>query len=204
MNLLCQKGLPFAIDGEPIYPSFRNMVRLEILLGEEPFALEIQTALALNLLYKNPPKELPKALEGLLWFYRCGQAAESSAAAPCPRPPAPAYCFKQDAPLIYAAFYSTYGINLNQIPFMHWWEFSALFTALPSSTRFMQVVNYRTAELDGMEENQRAFYQKMRAKYEIKRHRPVVLPTPGAQNAAMKNWVDERFNAAERKMNHGL
>ncbi len=40
------------------------------------------------------------------------------------------YSFEQDAECIYSAFREVYGINLQTIPYMHWWEFQTLFAGL--------------------------------------------------------------------------
>lgn len=52
--------------------------------------------------------------------------------------------FVQDAELIYAAFWQTYGIDLfEQQGKLHWCKFFALFQGLPDNTRFREVVNIR-------------------------------------------------------------
>lgn len=52
--------------------------------------------------------------------------------------------FDQDAEYIYAAFLQTYGINLFRVQDkLHWWEFSALLSALPQDTRMSEIVDLR-------------------------------------------------------------
>ena len=63
-----------------------------------------------------------------------------SKAEPGPR----AFDFWQDADLIYAGFRQAYGIDLHaEIGHLHWLQFLALLSGLPSSTRFCEVVQIR-------------------------------------------------------------
>lgn len=55
--------------------------------------------------------------------------------------------FEQDAECIYSAFREVYGINLQTIPYMHWWEFQTLFAGLPEKTEIKQRIMYRSIDL---------------------------------------------------------
>ena len=57
------------------------------------------------------------------------------------------YSFEQDAECIYSAFREVYGINLQTIPYMHWWEFQTLFAGLPEKTEIKQRIMYRSIDL---------------------------------------------------------
>jgi hypothetical protein len=55
-----------------------------------------------------------------------------------------AFDFVQDSPLIYAAFYQAYGLDLiEQQGKLHWWKFQSLLNGLPSNTRFSEIVSIR-------------------------------------------------------------
>lgn len=55
-----------------------------------------------------------------------------------------AFDFVQDSPLIYAAFYQAYGMDLvDQQGKLHWWKFQSLLNGLPSNTRFSEIVSIR-------------------------------------------------------------
>lgn len=59
-----------------------------------------------------------------------------------------AFDFVQDAPLIYAAFWQAYGIDLHkQKGKLHWRQFVALFCGLPDHTRIMQIIDIRIRPL---------------------------------------------------------
>lgn len=55
----------------------------------------------------------------------------------------PLYSFQYDYPYILSGFLSAYGINLNSIDYMHWWEFRLLFDGLPESTEIKKRIMYR-------------------------------------------------------------
>ncbi len=75
-----------------------------------------------------------------------------------------AFDFVQDAPLIYAAFAQAYGIDLFEQR-IHWWKFIQLLNALPSDTRFVEVVNIRTKPLPTpTKHNQKEIENLLRAK----------------------------------------
>lgn len=72
--------------------------------------------------------------------------------------------FVQDAPLIYAAFMQAYGIDLFQQR-IHWWRFINLLNALPSDTRFVEVVSIRAKPLPKpTKHNQNEIENLLRAK----------------------------------------
>lgn len=58
----------------------------------------------------------------------------------------PVFSFSEDAGCIYAAFREAYGIDLQQIDYMHWWEFRSLFDWLPDSTEIKQRIMYRSID----------------------------------------------------------
>ena len=78
--------------------------------------------------------------------------------------------FVQDAPLIYAAFMQAYHIDLYNER-LHWWKFIALLNALPSSTRFAEVVGIRTRPVPkATKHNQEQIGELMKAKAQYALH----------------------------------
>lgn len=85
----------------------------------------------------------------------------------------PVMDFEQDCELIYAAFWQTYGINLNKCRNMHWCEFFALLKGLPEGTRFADVVGVRQTPMPKPTKDNaeyRARLSRMKAKYALKKH----------------------------------
>lgn len=105
-----------------------------------------------------------------------------------------AYCFEQDADLIFAAFYGQYHIDLSDAEGLHWWKFRALFRGLPSDCELVKVMGYRTADLKGMGKAQKKLYEKMRKVYAIKNKRSVESTVSlSERNKRMKDYVAKRF-----------
>lgn len=202
MSLLLSHGLPFSIDGEEIYTSFRNMILLEKLWQNAEVTPVLKPALALGLLYKNIPENIEKAMQGLLWFYRCGKNEKQGTMTSGKQERI--YSFEHDEGLIYAAFYQTYGINLASITFLHWWEFCALLEGLPETTLFSKVIGYRTMSLDGMEPKQKAYYQKLKQHYKLPNENKMSSGTKTQNEDEMQEWIDKRFKMAEGVKENGV
>lgn len=83
-----------------------------------------------------------------------------------------AFDFVQDAELIYAAFWQTYGIDLiEQQGKLHWCKFFALFQGLPESTRFREVVAIRLRPLpEPTKHNAKERQQLLKAKQAVALH----------------------------------
>ena len=133
MNILLEDGLPEEIDGISIYPDFRNMIRFELLLQDDHVPEMSKLTVGLQLLFAEMPTDIFSGVERLLWFYSGGRSEEKKNRAAAAAHPPRAYDFEKDAELIYAAFMSTYGINLATVEYLHWWEFLALLEPLPDT-----------------------------------------------------------------------
>lgn len=74
MNIPIYEGLPYHDRfGTPIYPDFRNMLRVESILKDESIGNTEKTFACLSLLYGSIPKNLDVAFNELLWFLFCGE-----------------------------------------------------------------------------------------------------------------------------------
>jgi hypothetical protein len=60
----------------------------------------------------------------------------------------PNYDYTQDSPFIIASMRQTYGLSLQEIKNLHWWEFLALFNALPDECYFSRILQIRTMKID--------------------------------------------------------
>lgn len=157
---------------------------------------------ALNLFYLNRiPRNRAKAVELMLWFHRCGEPERKGEGRQ--RKVRRSYCFKQDAPLFYAAFLQQYGLDLKRTRSceLHWWEFSALFAGLDENTKLAKVMYWRTCNLNTLPKEQRKFVQKMRKLYEI--HQPesdMDSQTKLARrNAEMMEYVRKRMEECQKE-----
>ena len=167
MSLLLDKAPEtVVVDGRmlPIAVDFRTSIRFELLI-QGSLSGEEKVREALKLYYGERPPETQEAVERLLWFYRCG-ADEPEKGGGKSGASRPHYSFEADAPYIYAAFRSQYGIDLQQAE-LHWWAFKALLLGL-TDCRFTEIVGYRSIEIsEDMPKEQKKFYRKMKALYRL-------------------------------------
>lgn len=56
--------------------------------------------------------------------------------------------YTQDSPFIIASMRQIYGLSLDDIKQLHWWEFLALFNALPDECYFSRIVQIRGMKID--------------------------------------------------------
>jgi len=86
--------------------------------------------------------------------------------------PAEAFSFRQDAICIYSAFMEVYGIDIETIPYMHWWKFLVLFWGLPADTEIKERIHYRTVDLATIKnKEERERIKKIRKKIAIRNPR---------------------------------
>jgi hypothetical protein len=199
VNILLLDGLPEEYEGIPISADFRNMIQVDLIMQEEGVEKSEKTLACLYQLYPDMPLDIHKAIAGLEWFFARGESASEEKAKGSKKNDPVAFSFEQDAGLIYAAFYSAYGISLTTIDFLHWWEFMALFEGLPEDTMLRRVMYWRTADLTGMSKNERKHVQKMRSLFALKgpERKPM---TVGEIDQQTKDRVAQRFAEAQAAM----
>lgn len=193
MNILTDR-LPTTveIDGKAheVNSDFRTVIRLEQLMLNEQMDESEKLTQMLFLFYKKidfPLYALEQALEGIVFFYRCGQESNSNEKQRVQRG-APIYSFEHDAPYIYAAFLSQYGVDLTQVTDLHWWQFKAMFDSLSDTTQFIRIVGYRSMVITrDMSPQQKEFYERMKRVY--------ALPLPKIKT--------EELNALEQALLNG-
>ena len=112
---------------------FRNVLNFLDTLARDDLLPEARDYIALKCLMKRPKhvKETLAAVRDLL-FPATKKAADKAKITD----------FSQDANLIRAAFYQSYGINLYRDK-LHWCEFSALLSGLPEGSRYSEVLGIR-------------------------------------------------------------
>ena len=75
--------------------------------------------------------------------------------------------FSVDANLIFSAFMTQYNINLNRDN-LHWWEFMSLFNSLKDDTEIVKIMNYRTIDVNSIEDKkERKTYKQLQDYYSL-------------------------------------
>ncbi|MCM1295667.1 MAG: bacteriophage Gp15 family protein [Muribaculaceae bacterium] len=173
MNLLLENGLPEEINGIPISPDYRNMIRFDQILQHPEMSESEKLYLGLCQLWPEIPQDIEWAVHKLLWFYSCGHLANEGGKPNKVQPePLRAYDFDKDSELIYAGFYAAYGISLTTIRFLHWWEFIALLSGLPDTTQMGRIMYYRTVDISQVKDkHQREFLGTQQKRWSLERQR---------------------------------
>lgn len=196
-------------DNYPVDWGYRAMILIEMCMFDQSRDAELQVMDALNIFYQGDiPPDISGALERLLWFRRCGREEKRKSDGPSESPKRPvkskrAYCFDQDAPYIYAAFLSQYGIDLNKTPDheLHWWKFNAMFEALGEDQKISKIMYYRTAQLTGLSKERRKFLNEMKKLYSLEAPDQTVDSRVklAQRNADMRAYVQRRAAGIENE-----
>ena len=133
LNLLYQK-LPDAlvVDGTEyaIKTDFRDWIWFaELLENQEMMELE-KACLAMQLFTERRPLNVAAAFCAFMDFAACKELPKTGITKPVQRNE-PVFSCLYDSPYIYGAFLQAYGIDLCSTPYLHWYRFHALLTALP-------------------------------------------------------------------------
>lgn len=151
------------VDGREfsINHDFRTGILFELLIYDPEVTPEEKVAQIFDLYFDGNP-DVPRtkeAVNALLAFYRCEKRENKAAKRLSKRTngnqqPKRIYDFEHDDAYIYAAFLSEYGIDLNDIEYLHWWKFSAMFSALGDEQKICKIMGYRAADLSKIKNKQ--------------------------------------------------
>lgn len=191
MNILIDR-LPETVDGLRVNTDYRYMVLFELMNQDPQIAQWEAIDRALALFYIDQPTDLDQAVEGMLWFYRCGQDPPKQTEHIGGSRGAQAYSFEQDAAYIYSAFWAQYHLDLQQER-MHWWKFRALFSGLYEQVPLTKIMGYRTADTKGMDRGTKAFYNRMKRQYAIETKEMRQQKSYQAYKESMQQYVAKRF-----------
>lgn len=191
-------GLPYKDRlGNDIYPDFRNMMRLEMVLESEDMDEVEKTLASLTLLYgPNIPEDIEAAYGELLWFYSQGKLPEKPKGRITRL-----YDFDEDSPFVLAAFHASYNIDLaNEELHLHWWQFMSLFIALPEETQMMKRMCDRNIDTTKLKGEMRKYYEERKravALKSVKRHQGTTIEE---RRLAQQKRLDELYAQAEREL----
>ena len=171
MNLLIDL-LPTTVDIEgieyEINSDFRTSILFELLMQDVEIEYEEKIIQALQLYYRQCPHNIDEAINKMLWFYSCGKENNLKSSSKNGSNSEQIYNFNYDDEYIYSAFLDQYGIDLNEIEYLHWWKFKAMFKALKEDNEIVKIMGYRSIDLSKVEDKkQKEFYKKMKKTYEI-------------------------------------
>lgn len=161
------------VNGEnyPIETDFREWIRFIQLVEDDEVPWQIKCQLMMQWYTDGMPDDLEGAVQALGDFLamKPENTEEEEASGSASKQ---LYSFEQDAECIYSAFREVYGINLQTISYMHWWEFQTLFIGLPEKTEIKQRIMYRNTDLrDIKDKDERKRIQKIQRAISLKKNR---------------------------------
>lgn len=173
-----------------INSDFRNAILFELLMQEDEIAELDKTMQALELFYPVCPKNINEAVEKMLWFYTGGKDDKNSTSkkSGSVNNINRIYSFDFDDDYIYSAFLDQYGIDLQDIEYLHWWKFKAMFKSLKEDNEIVKIMGYRATDLSKIKDKeQREFYKKMKQVYELPKSRNEVEKISDIEEALLKS-----------------
>lgn len=171
--------LPLAIQVSgrdlPIETDFRTGILFEQLVESNEVPQEEKIAYAVNLYFPGrfPSNALEQvqAVDGMLWFYSCGDEERATQQDQQQNSTSIArriYDYDIDAPLIYSAFLAQYNIDLQDIQYLHWWKFIAMFRGLAQHHKIVEIMGYRAMNIAKIKNRaEREHYAALQAKYAL-------------------------------------
>jgi hypothetical protein len=151
-----------------INSDFRISILFELMMQDNELDDKEKIIQALNLYYPEIPEDINKAVDMLLWFYRGGKDITSNGKGAGRGKIGQIYSFDYDDDYIYSAFLDQYGIDLQDIEYLHWWKFKAMFKSLKEDNEIVKIMGYRAMDLSKIKDKeQRAYYKKMKELYKI-------------------------------------
>ena len=152
-------------SGVKIRNDFRESIKFELLMQDNKIKDIDKIAIALNLYYCEVPRDIEKAIDEMLWFYRGGKEIKTSQEG---KESKQIYSYEFDDELIYSAFKDQYNIDLNSIRFLHWWKFKALFEGLKEDNRIVEIMGYRAVDLSKIKDkDEKTRYEKLKKIYAL-------------------------------------
>ncbi len=128
---------------------FREWIRFTELVEDDSVPWRIKCGLLLQWYLDQVPEDIEAAIYALGDFLMCKRMYQDDLEdeeEEQQKSGEPVFSFSEDAGCIYAAFREAYGIDLQQIDYMHWWEFRSLFDWLPDDTEIKQRIMYRSID----------------------------------------------------------
>lgn len=157
-----------------INTDFRTGILLEQLFSDQEYSQKEKLAMAISLYFEDGVDDIGGALDQIQWFYSAGKEKfaarenEDPARKSRTRKPERVLDYEIDAPLIYAAFLSQYGVDLQDVESLHWWKFHAMLHGLKDDLPLSRIMLYRGIDLNTIKDMKlRKQYATLKAKYKL-------------------------------------
>lgn len=146
MNPLIEK-LPIKIKvGEEIIDinaDFRNCLQIILAYEDKELTIQEKHFIMLSRLYKTMPQDIEKGILQGIKFLNCGEEVKST------NDSSRVYSFQKDAKYIYPAVSQASKVDLETIPFFHYWKFFYYFLDISNDCVFSNIVSLRQKKNKG-------------------------------------------------------
>ena len=152
---------------------FRTCIIFEKVLADGTLSNRDKIEEMIDLFFtEERPPEYDGAVKAILDFYRCGEPLKKQQQRRrngfVELKPKMIYNYEIDAPYIFGAFLTQYRIDLNEIEYLHWWKFQALFKSLESHNKIVEMMSYRATDLNSIEnKKERERIAKLKRIYDL-------------------------------------
>jgi hypothetical protein len=155
-------GVLYAINAD-----FRTVLRIYKIFEQYDVSVELRNKKAIELFFgKLYPKDEP--MKYFEYFVNKGASKDEEND---DKPPE--MCMFLDADVIYTSFRMQYGIDLINIPFLHWYEYLMLLSGLGENTPLRGRIRIRTWDTKNLKGKDLADALELKKKYAIpKKERP--------------------------------
>ena len=176
-NILIDK-LPVEYEGLKINTDFRSFILFELLMQDNSISKDDKVAIALNLFYDTETikniDDIKKATSGILWFYTMGKSENEKTSNKSNDNKKQIYSYEYDAEYIYSAFLDQYGIDLNDIKYLHWFKFKSMFNSLKSDNKICEIMGYRAINVNKIKDKEeQKRYKKLQKEWALPDNRSI-------------------------------
>lgn len=203
------------IDGKkvPIDPDFRIMCRYSAAIMRSDKAAAAEAAGAFYFAGLPGGISAEKAAKEMQNFYVSGLApgkqeekGEKEKAAEKPKKTVtPCFNFEEDEGYFYAAFLGEYGINLNTVKELHWFDFCALFVGLPDECKLKRIISIRSQSLsDEKTTAGKARLSRLKRIFGLRLAKEQHYSNVAERNKAFKAKLIRQHNEAVKKVKGGI
>lgn len=159
---------------------FRIGMLFEMLMQDRNISKKIKVIQAIKLYYPHPEQitNVEKAYDDIVWFYTCGKSdfnnnkkdeeEKTTKKKEKSSKDERIYDYEYDDGYIYSAFLQQYGMDLQEIEYLHWWKFKSMFNALNKDTKIVEIMEYRAIDLGKIKDkDEKNRYKKLKKIYSL-------------------------------------
>ncbi len=161
-----------------IATDFRDWISFFDMMADENFDQKQKILTALQWFTDEIPDNISGAYNALTEFASCSEIRKNGGKSTNSQS-IPTLSWLYDSAYVLGAFRQVYGIDLIRTDYMHWWEFLALFEALPEDTPIKKRIAYRQVKISDIKDRERR-KQVMKIKQAVAfPHKPVSAEKTG-------------------------